>query len=860
VVAQGRDGNLYSTTMHGGALAPPGVDDPAYGTIFRVTPSGTMTVVYTFRRTTLANPYNPQSGLTLGTDGFFYGAGAGSVPASKADGKIFKTDSSGNVSVLYTLAGSDGIGAGAPIRGTDGSLYGVTQQGGGVYKLTPDGKFSVIHVSDPTDGDIGPLAPLFQATDGNFYGTTVTGSQSTSFGTVFRVTNAGDFAFIYKFDNIHGAKPIGAVIQASDGNLYGTTSAGGASGFGTVFMLTPLGSLTVLHSFNGTDGKTPNAGLVQANNGVFYGVTSAGGAAGLGTLFKITSTGAFSVLHNFDNSTGATPTVALVQHTNGVLYGDTFAGGANGAGVFFSLNDSLQPFVSLQSLSGPYNTSIGILGQGFTGTTSVSFNGGSAAFTVVSDTFLTATVPIDGVTGKVTVTGPKGTLTSDKVFTVIPVITSVLNIGSYTSSLAPGSAAAVFGTDLGSNAGAGALVGGQAAQVMMATATQWTLAIPYNAVTGASTIQIGTAAFPITLGKYAPGLFSADGTGQGNALAQRVLSGRTTAVSAAAPAIPGDTIVLFATGLGAIDGSGNSMPLPAVTVGGQAATVVSAIAGSTNPGTYQVTIRLPGTTPSGNLPVVLSIGGASSQSLTLPVGALTGPLITDVQNGASFLPGVATNTWLTIKGGLLASTTDTWANAIVNGNLPTTLDNVSVKVGGQPAYIYFISPGQINVVAPDIGAGPITVTVTNGAATSAPFNATAQIFGPAFFLWPGGYAVATRTDYTNAVRNGTFSGSPTVAPKPGDVLILWGTGFGPTNPAAPVGVQIPPNSYPTASNVTVTIGGATAIVYGAALAPGFSALYQVALQVPEMPDGDYPLIATVNGVSSPNTTLLTVKH
>jgi uncharacterized protein (TIGR03437 family) len=343
-------------------------------------------------------------------------------------------------------------------------------------------------------------------------------------------------------------------------------------------------------------------------------------------------------------------------------------------------------------------------------------------------------------------------------------------------------------------------------------------------------------------------------------MAQRVLGSSTPTVSASAPAFPGDTIVLYATGLGAIDANGNTSPLPTVTVGSQAVTVVSAVAGSPNPGTYQVTIRLPGTTPSGNLSVILSIGGASSQSLTLPVGVLTSPIITGVQNGASFLPGVAANAWLTIYGGLLASTTDTWANAVVNGNLPTTLDNVTVRVGGQPAYVYFISPGQINVVAPNIGAGPTTVTVTNNAGTTAPFNATAEIFGPAFFLWPGGYAVATHTDYTYAVKDGTFTGITTVAPKPGDVLILWGTGFGPTNPAAPVGVQIPPNSYPTANKVTVTIGGVSANVYGAALSPGYAALFQVAIQVPlSAPDGDYPLIATVNGVSSP-ATLITVKH
>jgi len=442
----------------------------------------------------------------------------------------------------------------------------------------------------------------------------------------------------------------------------------------------------------------------------------------------------------------------------------------------------------------------------------------------------------------------------------VPTITSVVNAGSYTTSLAPGSVAAVVGTNLPTSTSAGALVGGQTAQATFASATQWNVVIPYNAAIGSSAVQVGTsAAFPITLSQYAPALLG--GAVSGTVMAERYLSGSTPIVSASAPAFPGDTLYIFATGLGAIDSNNRPSQLPSVTVGGQQVTVTSALATNLNPGTYVVTVQLPGATPAGNPPVVLSIGGLSSQSLTLPVGTLTTPVITDVQNGASFLPGATSNAWLTIKGGLLASTTDTWANAIVNGNLPTTLDGVTVKVGGQPAYIYFVSPGQINVVAPNIGAGATTVTVTNAVGTTAPFSTTAQLYGPAFFLWSGIYAVATRTDYTLAVKDGTFPGATTIAPKPGDVLILWGTGFGPTNPAAPVGVQIPPNSYPTANNVTVTVGGVPATVYGAALAPGFAALYQVAIQVPpSLADGDYSLVATVNGVSSPNSTLITVKR
>ena len=232
-----------------------------------------------------------------------------------------------------------------------------------------------------------------------------------------------------------------------------------------------------------------------------------------------------------------------------------------------------------------------------------------------------------------------------------------------------------------------------------------------------------------------------------------------------------------------------------------------------------------------------------------------------VVSGASFLPGVVPGSWVTIKGSNLSPTTNTWENAIVNGNLPTSLDGVSVSVAGKPAYVYFVSPGQINVVAPDVGAGPVPVTVTTPTGTSAALTATVTTQAPAFFLWPGSQAVATRnSDASLAVKNGTFAGATTVAAKPGDVLILWGTGFGPTSPAAPVGVLTPGDKLYNTSPVTVKLGTADAPVFGAALSPGFAGLYQVAIQVPaSMADGDYALKATVNGVSSPDGVTLSVK-
>jgi len=266
---------------------------------------------------------------------------------------------------------------------------------------------------------------------------------------------------------------------------------------------------------------------------------------------------------------------------------------------------------------------------------------------------------------------------------------------------------------------------------------------------------------------------------------------------------------------------------------------------------------------SGNLYIyggntVYKVTGLSSGT-TPPVPAISA---NGVVNGASFQPGIVANSWVTIKGTNLAAQTDDWSNSIVNGALPTLLDGVSVSMGGQAAYVYYISPGQINVLAPDLPAGPVTVTVTAPGGTSASFTATADAYGPAFFPWPGNQVVATRTDYSYAVKAGTFAGLTTIPAKPGDVIVLWATGFGPTTPAPPPGVAVPSTtSYPTATLPTVTIDSIPATVYGAALAPGSAGLYQIAIQVPtSLSDGDWPIQASIGGILSPAGTILTVQQ
>ncbi len=421
LLAQGRDGNLYSTTPNGGSGTSPA------GTVFKITPAGALTVLYSFSYTSGGN--QPESGLTLGTDGDFYGTayGGGTVPGGRPGGTVFKITSSGALTTLYNFGTCkypcvDGFYPKAPpVEGRDGNFYGTTAfsndgtNDGVVYKVTPAGAYTILHRFVYTAGGFNPQAPLILGSDGNFYGTTYVGGKTLSStcvggyytcGTVFKMTPSGTVTFLYEFDKTHGAAPLAPVVQGSDGNFYGTTSQGGdANGDGVIFKLTPQGQLTVLHTFNGTtDGKQPSAGLVQATDGNFYGATTLGGSKNYGTLYKITPSGTFSVLYNFDSTTGADPQVTLFQHTNGDLYSDTLTGGKYNGGAFYTLDTEFQPFVSLVPTWGTVGASIGILGQGFTSATAVSFNGASASFTVDSDTYLTATVPSTATAGVVSVT------------------------------------------------------------------------------------------------------------------------------------------------------------------------------------------------------------------------------------------------------------------------------------------------------------------------------------------------------------------------------------------------------------------------------------------------------------------------
>jgi uncharacterized repeat protein (TIGR03803 family) len=176
-------------------------------------------------------------------------------------------------------------------QGTDGNFYGTTEEGGTstfgtAFKMTPGGTLTSIYTFCPGDqgctSGSNPVGGLVQAANGDFYGTTYSGGSNDSAGTVFKMSLAGKLTTLYRFDFADGEYPLDTLVQATSGNFYGTTSEGGpnycGTPCGTIFSITPSGTLTMLHSFDYTDGYYPWGGLVQAINGDFYGTTVYGGA------------------------------------------------------------------------------------------------------------------------------------------------------------------------------------------------------------------------------------------------------------------------------------------------------------------------------------------------------------------------------------------------------------------------------------------------------------------------------------------------------------------------------------------------------------------------------------------------------
>jgi uncharacterized protein (TIGR03437 family) len=232
------------------------------------------------------------------------------------------------------------------------------------------------------------------------------------------------------------------------------------------------------------------------------------------------------------------------------------------------------------------------------------------------------------------------------------------------------------------------------------------------------------------------------------------------------------------------------------------------------------------------------------------------PNITGVVNGASFLPQIVAGSWVTIQGANLSATTRPWgASDFVNGALPIQLDNVSATINGKAAYIYYISPKQLNILAPDDAAtGPVAVQVTNSAGVTNTFTANKAALSPALFLFTSPYPAAVHADGTYVGPPQLIAGATTTPAKPNEIIMLYGTGFGATNPIIQTGFVFT-NPAPLAESVTATVGGMPANVQGFLISPG---LYQFDVTVPNLPDGDALLAITIGGLSTQDGLSLTV--
>jgi len=374
LLTQGIDSKLYGTTLFGGTGSSCPYGSMGCGTVFQMTAGGALTTLYSFcQQPNCTDGYLPSSGLLQGQDGKFYGTSAGGAYINNffPSGAIFRVSPAGAFSVFYSFCQFgppcfDGAGPnGGLVLGSDGDFYGTTGAGGGdmagnVYKITPAGRLTDLHdFQRNTSGGSYPAAGLVLATDGNFYGTTTAGGNygfpcfSTGCGTVFRMSPSGTVTTLYSFCSApqcaDGAGPATALVQGSDGNLYGTTGYGTnlgscqeeGCGNGTVFKIALDGTLTTLYRFcslpNCTDGEDSAAALVQGRDGNFYSTTGGGGVFGnYGTVFKITPSGTLTTLHSFSHADGEGPS-GLTRVSFGFFYGTTASGGAYNLGTVFRL-------------------------------------------------------------------------------------------------------------------------------------------------------------------------------------------------------------------------------------------------------------------------------------------------------------------------------------------------------------------------------------------------------------------------------------------------------------------------------------------------------------------------------------------
>jgi uncharacterized repeat protein (TIGR03803 family) len=345
------DGSLYGTTYEGGTNGLPF----GLGTVFKLSPTGSLTTLFSFSNSNGARPY---AALTQGADGDLYGTTF--QGGSSNLGTVFRVTTNGALTSLLSFTNGNGAKpSGRLILGRDGFFYGTTQFGGAsnhgtVFRVTTNGALTTLVSFYQTNG-ANPNAEVIQGLDGHFYGTTVNGGLVDA-GTIFRVATNGTLTTLFSFNGSDGSDPYGGLVQDANGILYGNTAYGGTNGYGIVFRITTNGTLTTLHTFSGDyDGANPWSSLIRGKDNTLYGTTILGGtttsAGAWGTVFQITTNGTFASLVSLDFDTnGVSPYASLVQDSAGNLYGTTYSGGFGLKGTVFrltpaptTLQASLQP-------------------------------------------------------------------------------------------------------------------------------------------------------------------------------------------------------------------------------------------------------------------------------------------------------------------------------------------------------------------------------------------------------------------------------------------------------------------------------------------------------------------------------------
>ncbi len=375
-ITEGTDGNFYGSTREGG----PFFND---GTIFKITPGGVISTIGFLNEETIGALATP---VFQATDGTFYGATDVGLAA------VFTFTTQGNLSVFQSFNATLGYGATDLMRALDGSFYGLTIAGGALghgtmFHVVPNGDVSVFTPLDLNDA--GGFFVLMQATDGTFYGTESYNFEHSG-GLIFKVTSTGVESILATFDSSapeNGLNPFGRVAEGLDGDLYGTTSAGGANAGGTFYRVTPDGVLTTLASFPGPISFYGSGDLIRAADGSFYGVESyVQGQPDL--IYNITTEGD---LATFDGAKQVTATGPFIQASDGYIYGTGFGYASDDppdGGIIFRFTASRPEVMGFYPPTGQAGASVILTGRYLAGTSSVLFNGTAATFTIQDSTHI----------------------------------------------------------------------------------------------------------------------------------------------------------------------------------------------------------------------------------------------------------------------------------------------------------------------------------------------------------------------------------------------------------------------------------------------------------------------------------------